>query len=178
MLLSEGATPKVVADKAEKEIISAEREWNNLDAVAKAVEERVDSLQKEYDNAKKLLSHMQEEQETVKAQLAAGEVHSPVNGVIVARRGEQGGLVDQSLADMFQIAIDMSQLEVVADVPKGTVLQPGEPVVVHIAELPAESISGSVKTVENGRVAVEFTSPSADIKPGLTAQISIPAQVR
>jgi multidrug resistance efflux pump len=178
MLLTEGATPKVAAQKAEKDFLAAELEWNSLDAVAKGVEERVDALLKEHDNAKKALAHMQEAQETVKVQVAAGEVHSPVNGVVIARRGEQGGNVDQSLQDMFRIAIDLAQLEAVADVDTRSLnIQPGQPAVVHIPEN-SEAIPGTVKTVEPNRVVVEFTAGNAAVKPGLSAQVTFPQQPR
>lgn len=171
MLLAEGATPKVVAQKAEKDFLAAQQEWTNLDAVAKGVDDRVDGLQKEYDNANKILAHLQQEQESVKAQVAAGQVHSPVNGVVVARRGEQGGSIDQSLQDMFRIAIDLTLLEAVTDT--GAPVHPGDPAVVHVAES-SDALPGVVKSVEPGRVVVEFTSPNPAIRPGLSAQLTFP----
>jgi HlyD family secretion protein len=175
MLLTEGATPKVVAQKAEKEFLSAEQEWNNLDAVAKGVEERVESLKKEQESAKRVLAQMLDEQETVKAQLAAGEVHSPVNGVVIARRGEQGGDVDQSVKDLFQIAVDLTQLQFIADADPGELagVHAGQPATIHVAELPGESLPGNVEKVEKDRVIIGFTSPNPVVKPGLTAQAAI-----
>src|SRR5947209_76840 len=78
LLWSAGATPRLTYEKSESDFQSIEQQWTSVNELAKNVSDRVDSLQKEFDNTKKLLEHKLEEQESVKTQLAAGEVRAPV----------------------------------------------------------------------------------------------------
>ncbi len=174
-LLGEGATPRLVFQKAEKEYTSAKGAYDNLDEVAKQSEDRVSSIVRELDNAKKQLQHVSEEADTAKEHLAAGNVHSPVNGIVVGRRGEQGGAVDPSIKNLFEIATDLSHLEVVADAAPEILarVKPGQPAVVRVAENPGEGLGGIVARVEQGHVVVGFGNPNPLVKPGLTAQVII-----
>jgi HlyD family secretion protein len=175
MLLAAGATPRIVFEKAEREHSAARDEYQILEELAKAGESRVESLVREQDNAKKLLDQKLEERENAKAQLAAGEVKSPVGGIVTGRRGEVGDRVDPSMKDLFQIATDLSVLEIAADVDPHVAarLRAGQAALIHIAEMPGDALPGIVKKVEAGRAIVEFTSPTTAIKPGLTAQVTV-----
>jgi multidrug efflux pump subunit AcrA (membrane-fusion protein) len=46
------------------------------------------------------------------------------------------------------------------------------PAAIHVAES-AEAIAGSVREIRDGRVIVDFTSPTPAIKPGMSAQVQI-----
>ena len=173
MLMAEGATPRLTFEKAEKEYNLSKSEFENLDQGAKQAEERADAIVKDLDVAKKLLQHATEESEKVKEHLAAGEVHAPVSGIVVGRRGEPGGPVDPSIRNLFEIAADLSQLEVVADAAPDVLarLKPGQPAMIRVAEVPGEALGGTVVRVEGGHVVVEFGNPNPLVKPGLTAQV-------
>ena len=108
-------------------------------------------------------------------QLAAGEVHSPVGGIVVSRHGELGGQVDPTFKDLFQIATDLSMLEISAEAgaPVMARLKPGQNAIIRVAEMPGEGIIGKVARLEQGKVIIEFGNPSPQIKPGLTAQVTI-----
>ena len=101
---------------------------------------------------------------------------SPVNGIVVARRGQAGDDVHPSMTDLFQIATDISVMQAVADASPAQIskVKPG----------PAgdrddrrngrrNSCKARCLKVEDGKVTVEFANPNPLVKPGLTAQIRI-----
>ena len=175
MLLAAGATPRLTFEKAEKEYLTGQVESASAEALAQQVEIRVDSLLKEQDAVKKTLDERTHELESAKADLAAAEVHAPVDGVIVGRRGNAGDPVDRSMKDLFQIATDLTRLAVVVEPPPPVLanIHPGQTAVVTVSEAQNEPLAAQVKKVENGQVTVEFTSPDPAVKPGLTAQVRI-----
>jgi HlyD family secretion protein len=177
-LLDAGATPRLTFEKAEQDYQNAKAEYGGLSDAAQAAEDRVTSLSKEIENAKAMVQSKSKDLDNAEAQLAGGELRSQVNGVVVARRGQQGDHVDQSMKDLLQIAVDLSDLQVVvdADARAAEQIRPGQTAMIRIAEAPAP-IEGAVREITptkasgGGQVFVDFTSPSAVIKPGLTAQV-------
>jgi len=76
--------------------------------------------------------------------------------------------------ELFQIAVDLSRLVVTIQPDRGTLnrIRPSQEALVFVAELPG-AIPASVKEVKTGEVVVEFISPSAAIRPGMTAQVRL-----
>ena len=175
MLLSAGATPRLAAEKAAKEYEAALQESTTLSDLADKAEERVAAMQREAEALRKTVAEKAEDLEEAKTAVSAGEVRSPVDGVVTARRGSLGEDVDRSMTDLFQIATELSALEVVVEPPPAALrrIKQGQQAVVRVAELSGEGLAGVVKRVENGQAVVEFTSPLPEIKPGLTAQVTI-----
>lgn len=175
LLVREGATPRLVYEKAEREYETAKAENDNLESLSQHVADRVASMQKDLDNAKKLLEEKNQELDQAKEDMQATEVLSPVDGIVVARRGGPGEPVNPAITDLLQIAIDLGSLEVVFDMPPDVArrLPPGYAVAVVVAELGGEPLQGNVKSVQAGQVVVAFTSPSPAVKPGVTAQVRI-----
>jgi len=175
MLLAEGATPRLTFEKAQREYEAAKTEYEGLSTLAQNAESRLDQLQKELDGARKILEEKSRELEDTQAENAAGEVHSPANGVIVARRGQQGDDVDRSMPDLFQIATELSRLEVLLEPapPVQARIKTGQTAAVQIAENAGDPLPGLVKSVDQGNVIVEFANPNPAIKPGLTAHVRI-----
>ena len=175
ILLAAGATPRLTFEKAEKEYVTGQAESASAEALAQQVEIRVNAQLKEQDAVKKTLEERTHEVDAAKADLAAAEVHAPVDGVVVGRRGDAGDPVDRSMKDLFQIATDLTRLAVVVEpsAPAIARIHPGQTAVVTVAEAQNELLAGQVKKVENGRVTVEFTSPDPAVKPGLTAHVRI-----
>ena len=175
MLYSEGATPRNTFEKAEKDFHALEADSKNLDAVAAAAEERITSLQLELDNARKVLDGKSQDLEGTRGRIGAGDVLSPVNGIVIARRGQEGDDVHPTMADLFQIASDLSTMYAVADAAAADIvrLQQGQPAHVTIAEMGGETLEGVIAKVENGKITVQFANPNPEIKPGLSAQIRI-----
>lgn len=175
MLVAEGATPRQVFEKAEKEAEVLDQESRNAVETAKQAEERLSMVLRELDTARKLLDGKVQDLESASARLDAGQIISPVDGVIAARKGQQGEQVHPATGDLFQIATDLSTLEVTLepDPKQALVIKVGQPAAVIVADLPNESLQGKVTSAERGKVIVEFSNPSPLVKPGLTAQVRI-----
>ena len=175
MLLSEGATPRRIFEKAQTEYEALAAESKKLDAVAASSDERISSLQRELDAARKVLEGKAEDAEAAKAHLGSGEVLSPVNGVLAARRGQAGDEVHPSMTDLFQIATDMSRMYAIADIKTAEAgrVKPGQAALVSIAEVSGAGLTGVVTKVEDGKITVEFANPDPTLKPGVTAFVRI-----
>jgi multidrug resistance efflux pump len=175
MLLDEGATPRQTFEKAQKEYVALQAESSKLDAVATAADDRISSVQRELDAARKLLEGKAEDVEKAKEHAGSGEVLSPATGTVVARRGQAGDTVHPSMTDLFQIASDLSLMHAVAEAAPAQIthIRKGQPVTVVLAEMGGEALQGTVLNIENGKITVEFANPNTQIKPGLTAQIRI-----
>jgi multidrug efflux pump subunit AcrA (membrane-fusion protein) len=175
LLLEAGATPRLAAEKAEKEYRAAINDSKTLEEAAVNAETRVDGMMREADALRKTVAEKTEAYEEKKAELDAGEVRSPVDGVVVSRRGSLGDDVDRSLGDLFQIATDLSVLDVVVEPPAEILkrLAPGLEASVRVAELSGEGLPGVIRKIENGQVTIEFKNPLPEIKPGLTAEVTL-----
>jgi multidrug resistance efflux pump len=175
MLLAEGATPRLVFEKAEREFQALQAASGNLDQVATQSEERVTSLTRELDGARKVLQDKAEELEGAKAELAAGDITSPVSGIVAGRRGQAGEDVNPTVKDLFRIATDLTVMEAVADAGSSDFarVKEGQEAFVALAESPDELLPGVVTKVADGRVTIEFRNPNPAIRPGLTAQVRI-----
>jgi multidrug resistance efflux pump len=175
VLNREGATPRLTFEKSQKEYENAKADYEALDEVSRSAEDRVAAMTKNLDAARKLLQDKNQDLEAAKADLAAAEIHAPVDGIVIGRRGAEGDEVTQQTKDLFQIAVDLSQLEAVVE-PSPAILdriKPGLPALLQIAEIPGQGIEGKVLEVRGNEVVVEFLSPTPAIKPGLTAQVRI-----
>lgn len=175
MLYGEGATPRLVFEKTQKEYELIRALSESLEELARQTEQRVDSLLKELDNARRLLEEKNREMEDAVQSLAAAEVYSPVDGIVVARTKQAGDQVTQDVKDLFQIATELTSLEAVAE-PEPPVLkriQAGQEAMVVVAELAGAGIPGQVREIKGSDVIVEFLSPDPAVRPGISAQVRI-----
>jgi multidrug resistance efflux pump len=174
ILIREGATPRLTWEKAEREYASTKAEFETLDALAKQVAERIDSMTKELDNARKALEEKRQEYEDASFDAGAADLRSPVDGLVVARRGGEGDAVSREVTDLFQIAVDLSTFEAVGEADpnaRGRV-HPGQHALIHFAEL-GEGVSAQVKFSEAGTIVLEFPNPGPAVRPGATGQARI-----
>ena len=134
----------------------------------------MEALNAEAENARKVLADKLNALENAKAHLQAGEVHSPVNGLVVALKGEPGKTVQPGEGnEIFSIAVNLSELQAVVEAHPSFVkrIKPGQQMMVFLADVPGEGVPGTVKEVAGDQVVVAFTSPTSLIKPGMTAQV-------
>jgi multidrug resistance efflux pump len=175
MLLAEGATPRMTYEKSSREFEVAQSESRTLEQVATQTESRLNELIKSLDAEKRALADKSAEMETAKARAVATEVVSPAQGMVVARTGEVGQSVGPDKADFFQIATQLSQLEVVLDPdpPSMRRIRLGQAALVTLPEQGSDGMLGAVKAIQGAQVIVAFTSPSPAVKPGMLAQVRI-----
>ena len=174
MLLDAGATPRLTFEKAEKDFQNAKSDYDGFQGTEHNADDRIASLTQEIQNSKNMVQQKSKDLDNAEAEIAGGEVRSEVSGLVIARRGQPGDAVDQSMKDLLQIAVDLSSLEVAADGDPRALqaIRQGQPASIEIAESPSP-IDGVVREIKAGQVFVDFTSPSAVIRPGLTARIKI-----
>jgi HlyD family secretion protein len=175
MLNHEGATPRLVYEKSQRDFETARTEFTSLAELARQAGNRVDELVHDLDGAKRLADDRGAELETATTQAAGAEIRSPVNGMVVARQGEPGTTLGPEEAQrLFEIAVDLANLEVAIQPDAAAIkrIRAGQDALVFVADLPG-AIPGSVKEVKAGNTIVEFVSPSAVIRPGMTAEVRL-----
>jgi multidrug efflux pump subunit AcrA (membrane-fusion protein) len=176
MLYGEGATPRLVFQRAEKEFEAAKVEFESLEKLASHAEERVGQLLKDLELSKKTLEDKSSQLEDAREDLKSTELRSPATGLVISRQGEVGGEVEAGTepARIFAIATDLSSLDIALDPepPVVKVLRPGMSALVIVADVP-EPLTGTLREFKGTQAIVEFTSPTPLIKPGMTAQVRI-----
>jgi multidrug resistance efflux pump len=179
MLLGEGATPRQVYEKSEKAALSAKSEFEALDTLARHVEERVEGLNADLENSKKVLDDKSAQLDNTQEQLKAAEVVSPVSGIVVVRKGEAGKAIgEDGNTELFQVAVNTALLEAVLEAHPTALarLTPGQTALLFFADIPGEGLPGTVAEIKGDQARITFTSPNPVIKPGMTAQVRITLQ--
>lgn len=148
----------------------------------------------DYDNAK--LSYRQaveqvasakEEVQRAQTNLGYATITSPIDGVVLSKSVEEGQTVAASFStpELFTIAQDLTNMQVVADVDEADIgdVKEGERVSFTVDTYPDDTFEGTVKqvrqeaTTTNNVVTYEvvISAPNADLKlkPGLTANVTI-----
>jgi HlyD family secretion protein len=174
MLMSEGITPRLVYEKAQQEYNTLKAQTQELSEAAKKAAERMASLKAELERARKAAEQRANDSDTAQSTIIAGEVRSPVEGVVIGRHGAQGDPVTRKIKDFFQIAVNLTALQIVAT-PQPQELQrihAGQIAVIVIADTPG-STPGKVREIKTSQVFIDFTSPSLSIRPGMSAQVKI-----
>lgn len=174
MLLREGATPRLAFEKAEREFKQIKTDYDNTSEAAKVADDRVASLNRDLDAAKKLLEGRNEELENAKEEAGQGELKSPTDGLVISRKGAPGEQISPGVEDFFVLAANLTALQVVLD-PDPAVLpriKPGQIAGVRVAEA-GDEIPGFVREIKGTQVIVDFVAPEPNIKPGLSAQVRI-----
>jgi HlyD family secretion protein len=174
MLMKEGATPRLVFEKAQREYETAKQDNENKSALLQQAESRLEALTREREAAKRALDEKSLTLDQAKADVSSGDLVSPVDGVVVGRHGQPGEEVSPTTTDFFQIAVELGSLSVAVEPPPPVLarIRPGQHAFVHLAEYP-EDLPGSVREIRGTQAIVDFTSPSAVIRPGLTANVRI-----
>jgi multidrug resistance efflux pump len=174
MLHREGATARKAFEAAQAAFDAAKAEEESLGALARSLRDRVDQVNKEIDVAKRQVAEAEAAYEESKVELAAAQLLSPVDGVIVAIQKQAGEEVKAGMEGLIQIAVDLTMMEAVFDLDPGLIgrIVAGLPAQINIAET-ADTLPGQVRLVENNKVYVEFASPTPLILPGMTASVSV-----
>jgi multidrug resistance efflux pump len=174
-LFREGATPRLVYQKALQEYEAALKEYELIDATVRTGREHIQSGINEVGAARKIVADKMRLLEEAQGNLSAAEVHSPVDGYVVSRKGEVGGSARELGDELFQIATDLYAMEVALD-PKAEMLKrivPGQPALVLVLDLQNAAMPGVVREIGDNQVIVEFDSTLPAIKPGMQADVRL-----
>ncbi len=174
-LIRKGATPRMVHERVEKDYRTKQQEFESVQKVSDAAADRATDLLKQIETARHTLAEATEEYDWITSELLAADVVATTDGLLAGMSVQQGDEVHPDAGDVFQIAVDLSRLDVVlesSDEALAAVL-PGQAARITIAEIPGGWVEGTVREVKEGRVVVEFVSPTPAVLPGLTAQVTL-----
>ncbi|MBI3684309.1 MAG: efflux RND transporter periplasmic adaptor subunit [Acidobacteria bacterium] len=175
MLYREGATPRLVFEKADLEYKAAQEEAATSAEISRQAAGRVAKLEKDLDLSRTSINDRAVELEAAKENLESANILAPADGAILKLGVEVGGEVARTMQDLVQIAVDPALLEVVVE-PEPRVIErirPGQPALVLVPDIQSESLEGQVKQVDGTRVIIEFSSPNPAIQHGMTASVRI-----
>ena len=174
-LFREGATPRLVYDKAVAEHEAAQRDFDLADATVRTGREHVQGGANQVNAAKTILTARMQQLEEAQENLAAAEIHSPVDGFLVSRKGEIGANAAEMGEDLFRIATDVFALETAVE-PKPEVLKrigPGQPALVLVLDLQNVAMQGVVREIRGKEAIIEFDSTLPAIKPGMQVDVRL-----
>ncbi len=146
-----------------------------------------DNAKLSYTQAKEQVASAKEEVQRAQTNLGYATITSPIDGVVLSKSVEEGQTVAASFStpELFTIAQDLTNMQVVADVDEADIgdVKEGERVTFTVDAYPDETFEGEVKqvrqeaTTTNNVVTYEvvISAPNADLKlkPGLTANVTI-----
>ena len=140
-----------------------------------------------YKQAKEQVASAKEEVQRAQTNLGYATITSPIDGVVLSKSVEEGQTVAASFStpELFKIAQDLTNMQVVADVDEADIgdVKVGERVTFTVDAYPDDTFEGTVKqvrqeaTTTNNVVTYEvvISAPNSDLKlkPGLTANVTI-----
>lgn len=146
-----------------------------------------DNAQLSYRQAVEQVASAKEEVQRAQTNLSYATITSPIDGVVLSKSVEEGQTVAASFStpELFTIAQDLTNMQVVADVDEADIgdVKEGERVSFTVDAYPDDTFEGTVKqvrqeaTTTNNVVTYEvvISAPNADLKlkPGLTANVTI-----
>ncbi len=169
-LWAAGATARLTFEKSEKDYNDAKDTIGKQDAASKAAGAHLEAIAQEMEVLNRAVTEKSAAIERSKAEVNSGEVHSPVDGVVIARHGEPGDSVDPS-TKLMEIAAEPAQLQAIVSPDMASMgrIHPGMPATVVIGD---QQIEGVVQDVQNGQATVFFTAN------GAIHSAEVPVQVR
>ena len=146
-----------------------------------------DNAKLSYTQAKEQVASAKEEVQRAQTNLGYATITSPIDGVVLSKSVEEGQTVAASFStpELFTIAQDLTNMQVVADVDEADIgdVKEGERVTFTVDAYPDDTFEGKVKqvrqeaTTTNNVVTYEvvISAPNTDLKlkPGLTANVTI-----
>lgn len=146
-----------------------------------------DNAKLSYTQAKEQVVSAKEEVQRAQTNLGYATITSPIDGVVLSKSVEEGQTVAASFStpELFTIAQDLTNMQVVADVDEADIgdVKEGERVSFTVDAYPDDTFEGEVKqvrqeaTTTNNVVTYEvvISAPNTDLKlkPRLTANVTI-----
>ena len=143
-----------------------------------------------YRQAKEQVATAKESVQKAQTNLGYATITSPIDGTVVSKSVEEGQTVAASFStpELFTIAKDLTNMQVIADVDEADIggVKEGNRVTFTVDAYPDDTFEGTVKqvrleaTTTNNVVTYEvvISAPNADLKlkPGLTANVTIMTQ--
>jgi HlyD family secretion protein len=183
--------------KATSDVAVADREA--IDAQEHVAETTIDEMREARDAAvvQETTTEAQVRQaegalEQAKLDLSHTRIESPIDGVVISRDVNAGQTVAANFAapELFQIAQDLSKMQVDADIDEADVskVHVGQVAQFTVDALPTRPFEAVVRQVRKSATNIQnvitydavmdVPNPNLELLPGMTANIRIPVQVR
>lgn len=189
-LLSELATAKTQLATAQSQLsyqTANYKRYQTLFQKGLVAADDYDNAKLSYRQAVEQVASAKEEVQRAQTNLGYATITSPIDGVVLSKSVEEGQTVAASFStpELFTIAQDLTNMQVVADVDEADIgdVKEGERVSFTVDAYPDDTFEGTVKqvrqeaTTTNNVVTYEvvISAPNADLKlkPGLTANVTI-----
>ena len=145
-----------------------------------------------YRQAKEQVASAKESVQKAQTNLGYATITSPIDGTVISKSVEEGQTVAASFStpELFTIAKDLTNMQVIADVDEADIggVKEGDRVTFTVDAYPDDTFDGTVEqvrlqaTTTNNVVTYEvvISAPNNDLKlkPGLTANVTIFTQER
>ena len=168
-LWNAGATARLVWEKAQKEYSDAKADADKQDAAAEQAARHEASLAHDLESANQAVASAKTAIERTKTTTASAEMHSPVDGVVVAKQDLTGQPVDPSMKELVKIGTDLTLL----CVPIGTEEKRVHAGLAAKVVIGSDEYSGTVRDDNGHGLVVDFAVPTAWTRFGEAAQVII-----
>ncbi len=189
-LISELNTAKANLASAESTLKYEQANYNRYKTLYKkglVSADDYDNALLNYNKAKESVASSKEMVTKAETNLGYATITSPIDGVVLSKSVEEGQTVAASFntPELFKIAKDLTNMQVVADVDEADIgdVKAGERVTFTVDAYPDDTFEGTVTqvrqeaTTTNNVVTYEvvISAPNANLKlkPGLTANVTI-----
>src|SRR5215510_4916471 len=150
------------------------------------------SAKAKLDQAKASVSQAKAQLQQSQVNLDHAIISSPIDGVVVSRSVDVGQTVAASLSapTLFTIANDLTKMQVLASIDEADVgqIRPGIKANFSVDAFPGEVFSGNImqlrlnaqtqQNVVTYSAVIEVSNPQLKLRPGMTANITIPVARR
>jgi len=170
-LWAAGATARLTYEKSEKDYNDARDAIVKQDASAKAAAAKMEAVAQEIEALNQSIESKTAAIERMKQDAGSGEIHSPADGIVMARHGQPGDVVDPS-AKVMEIATELTSLQAIVAPDMASVgkIHQGMPAVVRMGDA---EVAGVVQDVQNGQVTVYFNASEPIHSPEAPVQVRI-----
>lgn len=194
-LISELNTTKANLNSVQSNLNYQQANFNRYQALYQkglVSADEYESARLTYQQASQQVAQARENVKKAQTNLGYATITSPIDGVVLSKSVEEGQTVAASFStpELFKIAQDLTNMQVVADVDEADIgdVKNGERVTFTVDAYPDDTFEGTVKqvrqeaTTTNNVVTYEvvISAPNGDLKlkPGLTANVTIYTQER
>jgi multidrug resistance efflux pump len=175
LLYKEGATPRNTYEAARRSLADNQAEYTALKKLADLSAEQVQRITAEVETATNVVEELTREVDDTAGGLRAGEVVSPIDGVLVSAAAQPGEKIDTNSNALFVVAPSKLNL--------GLLLQPepkllaqireGMPALVTFENFPDTPFPAIVARVSAPDVEIHFDTTEAIWIPGQSASVRI-----
>lgn len=175
-------------ERAQAELEQREREFERtarLHEVQGVTDSEYDTAEYNVSVARASLKSAEVSLERARNNLAYTRIYAPIDGVVIERNVDVGQTVAASLSapQLFLIANDLSQMEILASVDESDIgrIEPGQAARFTVQAYPDETFLGTVRQVRlqssseenvvNYTVVVSVENPDGRLLPGMTATV-------